>query len=197
VSEQKAQNHRTATQNLSLRTVSLKSTLNYDSASTVLSLHTSGLYLGRMVILNDFFLLQSFIHSNNQSIILSVFFYFLLTHFHTLYFLFISLSSPLFIFYSPFLSMLTKESFYLKLFIKSVSLYFSPILNIYFLPHKGSYFSNYSCIDLSKPSRFKISALTRQIKIYVLKNFCTCLDIYQFIRQYLRPNPICFPVLPF
>jgi len=52
-----------STQTLSLQTVGLKSTLNSDSASTVLSVYSSGFYLRRMVILNYFFLLQSFIQA--------------------------------------------------------------------------------------------------------------------------------------
>jgi hypothetical protein len=59
------------TQTLSMRSVCLKSTLNSESASTVLSLRTAGLYVGRTVILIYFFLLQSIIHSSIHSFIYS------------------------------------------------------------------------------------------------------------------------------
>jgi hypothetical protein len=120
---------------------------------------TSGLYLRRMVILNYFFLLQSPIHSNTHSfahsLIFSVFFYFYYLIFTRSIFLFLSLPSLLFIFYSPFLPMLTKGSFHLKLFINARSLYSPSILIIYFLLHSFSSFFYSSCVDLRKPTASK------------------------------------------
>jgi len=77
-----------------------------------------------------------------------------------------------------------------------ITLYFSSVLTTHFLLYSFSSFSS-SCVDLRKPSRFKISALTRQMLIYVLKKFLHLRRHLLFIRQYLRRNPIFRTSLPF